>query len=516
MADGKESLKPAALQGDTNLGSPDVSDANHGGSTPITSKDIFLIADSRKKKSFLNLSKSELRAYSRVTQALQSLGHLAVSQLSHRDKFLVRTTVGFNLKNGIKTKIPRDLWVTILLKENVRGLGGIPQLFIIVSERGIEFGYSASVSPRDIAQTSHRKAVQRAAPRVFGELPEPDSAEARELQVAIEAGGPWCFRRKQRLKPKETDFSNLTEWLRYLKSPDGETKAAGAISRYLQVDEIDKVDLEAEIARMVSLFEPLLDRNWFGTTTSRHVDDYSDLNLNRLAKSKDRPLLFNEAVNFDKEVIFIAVPKAGTTSIRAQLAMQGTMLIPNPHLTILQVRDALYTFFLLQSLGSNASFPTLAHDVESDAEVRIRAAEVFKNYFKIASVRNPYARVVSLYSRHEGIKVTNKMSFDTFCENLKYASDTCQHPTRAANQLDWITDETGQLAVDYVLRLEDLAAGFQDIYELTKGRIDLQIRDQNRNPASRSRSYHDIYTENSRSIVAELFRRDIEFFDYEF
>ena len=56
--------------------------------------------------------------------------------------------------------------------------------------------------------------------------------------------------------------------------------------------------------------------------------------------------IVNEAVHLEKNWIFIAIPKTGTTSIRTQLKQKGVPLIPNPHLNILQVRDAINFFFL--------------------------------------------------------------------------------------------------------------------------------------------------------------------------
>lgn len=47
----------------------------------------------------------------------------------------------------------------------------------------------------------------------------------------------------------------------------------------------------------------------------------------------------NESINFGKEVIFIAIPKTGTTSIRRQLAQEGRAMINYPHLSINQVKD---------------------------------------------------------------------------------------------------------------------------------------------------------------------------------
>lgn len=242
----------------------------------------------------------------------------------------------------------------------------------------------------------------------------------------------------------------------------------------------------------------------------------ASLGRRAVAATARPPLLFNEAVNFDKKAIFIAVPKTGTTSIRKQLAVRGPKLIPNPHLTILQVRDGLYTYFLSQGLGNNRHFPTRPDEVPSDAEIRGHAARTFHGFFKFASVRNPWARVVSLYHRREGVQTADKMDFERFCEGLRYASDTCAHTTRMSNQLDWMVDENGKLAVDYVLKLEDLDNGLKEINARTAGRLALKEKRCNCNPRSPSVSYRKAYSDKSRAIVADIFHRDITFFGYSF
>lgn len=233
-------------------------------------------------------------------------------------------------------------------------------------------------------------------------------------------------------------------------------------------------------------------------------------------KSDSGPLLFNEAVNFERRVIFIAVPKTGTTSIREQLRIPGRKMIPNPHLTIRQVRDGLYVYLLMQNLGSNRHFPTRETDVLSDGEIRTQAADMFQRFFKFASVRNPWARVVSLYNRREGVQMADSLDFEAFCKKLRYASDTCRNPTRSASQLEWMTGEDGSMLVDYVLRLEDLDAGLREINARTQGRLKLEQRHSNLNPISTAASYRSIYSDRSRDLVAEICRRDIEFFGYEF
>lgn len=225
-------------------------------------------------------------------------------------------------------------------------------------------------------------------------------------------------------------------------------------------------------------------------------------------------IILNEAVNFEKQCIFIAVPKTGTTSIRLQLHQAGAPLIPNPHLNIVQVRDSLYVYLLSQALGQNNSFPS--EHIPWDADLRSKAKHVFDNFFKFSSVRNPWARAVSLYLRREGVPTKDKMSFDEFCRNHMYASDTCRQPTLHKNQLDWLCDEHGQCIMDYVFRLEDFDQAIYEIAERTGGRIRLESKKANVNPNSSSRAYRDLYSGETQKLIAERFHKDIDFFKYTF
>jgi len=225
-------------------------------------------------------------------------------------------------------------------------------------------------------------------------------------------------------------------------------------------------------------------------------------------------LILNEAVSFDKHVIFIAVPKTGTTTVRNQLRPKGKPLIPNPHLNIMQVRDTLYTYLLRSSLEQNTRYPT--EDVATDAEVRARTQHLFDTFFKFSAVRNPWARAVSLFFRREGIQVKDSMSFETFCEHHLYASDTCKHPTLHKNQFDWMSDENGDFALDYVYKVEDFAKAIREIEERTEGRLKLQYKESNANPNSRSGSYRDLYSDRTRKLIADRFYKDIDFFKFTF
>ncbi len=242
----------------------------------------------------------------------------------------------------------------------------------------------------------------------------------------------------------------------------------------------------------------------------RHFDRPRDAQTGRRLKY-DHP---NEAVNYDLQAIFVAVPKTGTTSVRNQIRSGGFAMIDVPHLSIRQIRTAIDAFHVWRGLDRNTRFPndTLA----TQDEIFDEARAVFDGFFKFASVRNPWARAVSLYSRREGIQVSDRMSFRDFCEAHCFASDTSARPSRFRNQLDWLTDADGQLLMDYVYRLEDLDTAIDEVRERTDGRITLERRERNVNTASKSKSYRDVYDDHTRELIAGRFEKDIDTFKYVF
>ena len=161
----------------------------------------------------------------------------------------------------------------------------------------------------------------------------------------------------------------------------------------------------------------------------------------------------NENINFNKNFIYIAVPKTGSTSIRNQLSNKSTYFISNPHLTLNQTKDLIYPYLLSCNLGRNRNFPTTQNSPPSDFELRQLSSELFKRMFKFGSVRNPWARVYSLYTRKEAIQCKQKISFSLFLKNIRFANDTCLHPLRTQNQLDWFLDSNGRNIANYIYKL---------------------------------------------------------------
>ena len=232
------------------------------------------------------------------------------------------------------------------------------------------------------------------------------------------------------------------------------------------------------------------------------------------SRKRSIPLEMNEALNVEKEVIFIAIPKTGTTSVRTQLGAPRSPIIENPHLDIRQVRDLIYVMLLRSTLGGNRTFP--CETFPTDSDLRTRADEMFSSFFKFSAVRNPWARAVSLWSRREGVETKDSTSFEDFISRHHHASDTCRQPTRHVTQFDWLCDENGRMLMDYVYKVEEFDTAASEIRERTGGRLALGTRQLRVNPRSVSRTYRDIYTDTTRRIVAQRFEKDIDTFGYTF
>jgi len=138
--------------------------------------------------------------------------------------------------------------------------------------------------------------------------------------------------------------------------------------------------------------------------------------------------------------------------------------------------------------------------------------EVWDSYFKFAIVRNPWDKVVSMYhhrkqnSRKETLP--QKMPFSMWVKNLPYIKTK---ESRTTNQLDWITDRKGNIIIDYVARFENLSKEWEKLKEL--GNFDLELSHVNK---SIHKPYQEYYDEESRDIVTERFKKDIDYFGYTF
>jgi len=203
--------------------------------------------------------------------------------------------------------------------------------------------------------------------------------------------------------------------------------------------------------------------------------------------------------------VFVEVPRTSTTSVREELAQKfGPLYAGN-------FRDR--AWHGVRGIRQNTPAGVIRAQL---------GASVWQSLFSFALVRNPWDRMVSLYHlRRDTLHdLPPEVTFREYI--LKFNSpcygDWCSPFARPMYYLaahEWVSDGTGQVIVSYVGRYEtrdrDLATigrriGFPEL----GGSLRL-------NCAPRSHAHYSrFYDDDTREVVARVFRRDVELFDYRF
>lgn len=132
-------------------------------------------------------------------------------------------------------------------------------------------------------------------------------------------------------------------------------------------------------------------------------------------------------------------------------------------------------------------------------------------------VRNPWDKVVSHY--HYRIKTNqtnlgdNPIGFKKWVK-LAYGNQDkfyYNNPKMFMPQIDWISDQSGKILVDKVIRFESLNSEFNEILKIIGRKANLpHVKSSNRG------AYQDYYCQETREIVSNWFRQDIDRFGYSF
>jgi MrcB-like, N-terminal domain len=219
-----------------------------------------LIRQSRSHDKYADFSVEERTAYKRVHEALRQLGQTALTELGGVRDYVLKLTSGFHPASGIRGGKPKDLWFGVYRKENEKSFLGNPQIFMIVSGRGIEYGFSPLTHPDDFSNQEIKQRTREIAKSVLEQLPAPGAPEAKDLGAQLSKAGDWYFRRKQRLDPKQSELKSLDEWLSFMRSDAGVQNAGGGITQYVLADEIDEIDLTEEVRQLAQIFRPTMER----------------------------------------------------------------------------------------------------------------------------------------------------------------------------------------------------------------------------------------------------------------
>tara|TARA_R100000008_G_scaffold86751_1_gene81335 strand:+ start:6683 stop:7273 length:591 start_codon:yes stop_codon:yes gene_type:complete len=193
-------------------------------------------------------------------------------------------------------------------------------------------------------------------------------------------------------------------------------------------------------------------------------------------------------ISHEHKYIFIEIPKTGTTTICSVLK-QHEAEQPYKHLDLKQYKE--------------------------------RYTKEYNSYFKFSFVRNPWDRVVSLYSRkgdgiqksmfRRGQQIGHGMSFEQFVDWIELSTDTCRKPTPKKNMVDFYMVD-GSIDIDFVGRLENI----QEDFNIVCNKIGIPRQQLPHINKSKHKHYTRYYDDKTKQIIAEKFAKDIEYFGYEF
>lgn len=209
--------------------------------------------------------------------------------------------------------------------------------------------------------------------------------------------------------------------------------------------------------------------------------------------------------------IFIHIPKTGGTSIERALGMRGRNKSED--------RELLYGRIESDDLKRHALLSGyLQHITMADIHT-LYPERPFADYFSFAIVRNPWDRLVSTYvhkdghllrtARARGIELEGS-SFDEYVRavsELRHAHLQPQH--------EYLVDEHGELAVDYVGRFESpLVAAFDEICR----RLGIRkvLSHEKKSTQRKSQDHRSYYSPETKKIVEKRYAGDIELFGYQF
>lgn len=150
--------------------------------------------------------------------------------------------------------------------------------------------------------------------------------------------------------------------------------------------------------------------------------------------------------------------------------------------------------------------------------------EAWGSYFKFTVIRNPFDWLLSTYNYiraygiHREYAKVIKMDLAQFIEY--YATEMMRNEglepgtNKCTSLHGFITDEKGEIILDYVGRFEDINLSMHYIFQ----RIGVPYSDLpflNVNPY-RAEDYRTKYDESSKAMAIKYFKQDMDIFNYNF
>lgn len=158
---------------------------------------------------------------------------------------------------------------------------------------------------------------------------------------------------------------------------------------------------------------------------------------------------------------------------------------------------------------------------------KINNDKLFNECLKFCIVRNPWDRMVSTYffrkSRREwkfGPKEQWSLDFNDWIkyiyseeyQNLNIINcniDVLKY--HYGSSLRWVVDENNNIIADKIIKFENISTELSDLFKMYG-----YTNAITKNNSTKHKDYRTYYNEESKKLVSENFKEDIEYFNYEF
>ena len=142
-----------------------------------------------------------------------------------------------------------------------------------------------------------------------------------------------------------------------------------------------------------------------------------------------------------------------------------------------------------------------------------KSLDLNKFDFSFSSIRNPWERILSAY--HKGGWEHRRGEYPTFnscVKAIKYDDISCSASKWHVTSLHRHLVRNDKLIVDHLIRVENL----QEDFNVVCDKIGIPKQQLPHINKSKHKHYTEYYDDETRKIVAEKYRKDIEYFGYKF
>jgi len=150
------------------------------------------------------------------------------------------------------------------------------------------------------------------------------------------------------------------------------------------------------------------------------------------------------------------------------------------------------------------------HHLKASDVTKIVSAEVWNTFFKFTFVRNPWDRALSIFCYAK--QSTNNPSSVHYGKSYPDKFEDWLRQFPGQDQYGFIADVNGKLLADFVGRFETLEQDFKRVCKIT-GLPNINLPHMRK---SAHKHYSQYYTEETKQMVAQRSKKDIEFFGYTF